>query len=560
MGKPLQLTYLNPTDSSYSDVVLNRYKTVIRHPRTEFLQGETFSFVLNTTSFVDLRSIKLNAEVNIQNREPARASDYLIPFLFSEITLKTTSGVIIEHLDQAQTVGYLHNLTQRKYTDNETQSSNSINVTGRYNEFRSLKQTTAGTAYSMEIPAYELLGFFNVSKILRLSTMGGLLIDFKLASMQDVLQMNGDTHYFQNILRTDSTPSFSLKRVKTVYDEVETTDSFMQDYNDNVERKGFTIEFVSSVISRSFVNNLQGQKTIPINRSVQRCKSILSIARTIRPLQAPGTPSPGIITSYTDFLCPLQDDFRYQYKISGDFYPRVPVTTFQDAYNEYKNVVDGDITRRQQSNLSFRNFSTLRTLFTDYETSVESIQFFRKDGTLIDPTDPDTDPAATKAYYVKLTLEGNITHGSQNSIGWGYLNDVVYFLKVSSGAKFRGIISADDALTVYYDTVVYANDTTFEDQDTLLLYSAIDEENEANDGSFMMCTSLNNIHTLTSKSTHPVEASQAFLEFNFNSDYATRADNYNLVKTSNSGLICVDTFLIHYVTMTVRDGEIFVSK
>ena len=637
MLPPLQLQYDPPIDTSYTDVVTNRLRTVINHPKAKFSPGERIAFVLNTTSFVDLRSVKFHARIkHIINDTSSTYYPHYTPYLFENIILKTTGGTIIEQIEQAQTVAHLRDLLSRRVVDNETQSSSSFNTSGAYFDERNVQEyTPIGTnnvGNSITISAYDILGFFNMNKVMRMSTMGGLIIEFLLAQPNMVVQFRGDRELSENHL-LPNTFSYELSHVMTVYDEVEVTDAFLSNYTAKYERKGFTLEFMSVINTRDFVQGLTGKKVIPINRSLERCKYIISVARPasmimeenhgVRINTAPNANVTTQITAYNNFLAPAQDNFSFQYKLSGELLPRREASTFLMAYNELEKVIQSDVTRRQRNNLSLENYShnlmlkrpndwkefTTFRLNTLAATATISTQNFRTtlfhsvDFNITDygawqrfvPVDGANNQESNRSFYVKSSAGGIFkamliknpavglpqhftdatalpTHFLRVFIN-GYIPSDLFIINeqtlnaTNTEALGQNVpfntntvldkikYSANKTVTVGTLNWIYKSYITF-DASFKMVYP--DVERYAHQGSFMMGISLNSVDTITSSNTKPVDASSAYLEFDFNSTYNTT--NFDGDVGYKFETACVDTFLYHYTTMRVSDGQVEVSR
>jgi len=622
MLPPLQLQYDAPLDTSYSDVVTNRHRTVINHPKSVFRPGERIGFVLNSTSFVDLKSVKLQAVIhheylnsngtNVNTHTTSLFPQYT-PYLFENIILKTTGGIVLEQIEQAQCVGHIRDLISRRIVDNETQSSSYISNTSVYHEERSQKDyfrtSQTATGILINLSAYDLLGFFNMNKVIRMSTLGGLIIEFLLAPPLQVVQFKGDRNTDYNYC--PNTFTYSLSQVQTVYDEVEVTDAFMSNYTKKYERNGFTLEFMSVTNTRDHVNGLQGLKVIPINRSLERCKYMISVARPANLLTQnikdnfnTATTSSVIVNSYNNFLAPATNDFSFQYKLSGELIPRRRVSNYLMGYNEFEKIVQSDVTRRQRNNLSFENYSNnliLRHPLTQWKTAL-SYRF---------NTTSDLD-SNTKINNLNGPLGNNVSLDVTFLDIATWLNfssnpdDQVnksFYIKTYMGSKiFRAVILNNDAnasltylsgtttitppyfLRIYYEgyppdffgitkdtSVTFPNFNTFYEKghligntteaiDAIFQFRHVypDKERSANVGSFLMAVTLNSVDTLTSTNTKPIDSASAFLEFDFNSSYTNQGTNNQNRYVTDS--ICVDTFLYHFTTMRVRDGVVEISR
>ena len=75
-------------------------------------------------------------------------------------------------------------------------------------------------------------------------------------------------------------------------------------------------------------------------------------------------------------------------------------------------------------------------------------------------------------------------------------------------------------------------------------------------GSFMMCYSLNSVLSPESSNYGVVDASSAYLNFNFGSDYLEHGSYYAGKKDN---MFSVDTYMFHLKNVLVRDGSVSVS-
>lgn len=635
MLPPLQLQYDAPLDTSYSDVVTNRVRTVINHPKAVFTPGERIAFVLNSTSFVDLKSVKLQAVVHhefINSNQHEDMHEYSLfpqytPYLFENIILKTTGGVVLEQIEQAQCVAHIRDLISRRIVDNETQSSSYLSNTSVYHEERSqrdyFRSSSTSTGILVTLSAYDLLGFFNMNKVLRMSTLGGLIIEFLLAPPLQVVQFKGDRDLNQNFCPNNFT--YRLTDVQTVYDEVEVTDAFMSNYLKKYERNGFTLEFMSVTNTRDHVQGLKGLKVIPINRSLERCKYIISVARpanlitdSILTRYHSNSPEVMIINSYNNFLAPATNDFSFQYKLSGELLPRRRVSNFLMGYNEFEKIVQSDVTRRQRNNLSFENYKN--NLILRSSTAWKSITAYRFNSTANNKTEAVFNSNTNNYQNVSLdVLMQDLETWTNFAITGTYQENKSFYIQTFKGRKiFRAVIlpntpSAslnmqqlfyyeDDGsgtntfvlkrpsyfLRIYFDGLP---DEFFQLPNTLnqTFYNDIYFNGPViNDSNNQPLPNTGWITSFTIRYVYPdkerfANVGSFLMAITLNSVDTLTSTNTKPIDSSSAYLefdlnssytdagtnnqnryitesICVDTFLYHFTTLRVRDGVVEISR
>lgn len=591
---PPELTYASSSgDNEFLDVVTDRNEMRITYPITELHENERFSVVLNTTNFVDLRSVKMFGSLQVTNPEGG-VRTWSSPFLFESITLKTEQGIVLEHLDQAHLISILARKVGRCKDDEETVLGNSL-----LSKFNVHNLTNNHDA--VEIPAFNLLGFFNLRKILRLSSLGALVIDFKLGSANELYQSKSNearVNYY------DTNLTFTLNNMFILYDELQVSESYLAKYISEYEQGKMTLTMNTISHSRDVIKGLAGEKTIRIHRSVNKVKTILT---TVTPYG-----SDRRMDNLNNFGCNsyippyTHDNLYYQYKLSGQSYPSLGVRSTAQAYKHYQDCFYLNYGRKQINDVTYSDFisspacrytikfktpddpaivGNLYTFTNSHYTlgtsfSIVSLDSSKNYLTITFPA-PEADTEAqqylqsylwylpsTDSTVVNITGATNIyrewtpmtVNGLKCLVREKHFESAAYFLEDNVTEvpaapqvalecvfeKYVGLLDIFGSEALASDVGVYKIPHLF----PLHFYQAND-----NVGSFMMCYSLNSVLNPMSRNYGSVDASNAQLSFNFgtglNSRYATamEAKRYN-----------VDTFMFHEQTIHIREGDVSVSN
>jgi hypothetical protein len=591
---PPELTFSKPGNAEeFLDVVTDRNEMRITYPITELHNDERFSVVLNTTNFVDLRSVKMFASLQVSS-QGLNVRSWSNPFLFESITLKTEQGIVLEHLDQAHLISTLARKVGRSKDDEETVLGNSLLSNFNVNNL------SANTA-PVEIPAFNLLGFFNLRKVLRLSSLGALVIDFKLSNANELYQSKSNEGRI-NYYNTDLL--FQLNNMFILYDEVQVSESYLAKYISEYEQGKMTLTMNTIAHSRDVIKGLAGEKTIRIHRSANKVKTILT---TVTPYGSDRRMDDKNNFGCNSYIPPYShDNMYYQYKLSGQSYPSLGVRSTAQAYKHYQDCFYLNYGRKQINDITYSDFISSPACryafkFKDPENPAVSLDSYTfTNGHHILGTSKTNVSLDSNSGYLTVTLPAP----AAPYVASDYLQSVIWNLPITdntvvdtSGAsniprdvwtpmEVNGLnclvrelnfptvaYQLDDGTEVpaaiqkslqcvfekyvslldifgseaYSTTVgVYNIPQRF----TLAFYQAND-----NVGSFMMCYSLNSVLNPMSRNYGSVDASNAQLSFNFgtalSSTYAAAMEEkrYN-----------VDTYMFHEQTIHIREGDVSVSN
>lgn len=592
---PPELTYASTSgDNEFLDVVTDRNEMRITYPITELHENERFSVVLNTTNFVDLRSVKMFGSLQVTNSQGLTVQSWPSPFLFESITLKTEQGIVLEHLDQAHLISTLARKVGRCKDDEETVLGNSL-----LSKFNVHNLTSHNDA--VEIPAFNLLGFFNLRKILRLSSLGALVIDFKLGSTNELYQSKsneGRVNYY------DTDLTFQLNNMFILYDELQVSESYLAKYISEYEQGKMTLTMNTIAHSRDVIKGLAGEKTIRIHRSVNKVRTILT---TVTPYGSDRRMNDRNNFGCNSYIPPYtRDNLYYQYKLSGQSYPSLAVRSTAQAYKHYQDCFYLNYGRKQINDVTYSDFiSSPANRYSIKFNPPQDPAIVRQPYTFINGhftlgTSRSTVSLDSDKNYLHITLptppQGSETQTYLQSFLW-YLPSIDDDIVVVTGAsnisrewtpmtvnglnclvrekhfqsasyfladgvtevaaapqvalecvfeKYVGLLDIFGSEAAATDLAIYKIPQML----SLHFYQAND-----NVGSFMMCYSLNSVLNPMSRNYGSVDASNAQLSFNFgtplNSRYATAMETkrYN-----------VDTFMFHEQTIHIREGDVTVSN
>lgn len=580
---PPELTFSKPGNAEeFLDVVTDRNEMRITYPITELHNDERFSVVLNTTNFVDLRSVKMFASLKVLNGAQSTMHTWTNPFLFESITLKTEQGIVLEHLDQAHLISTLARKVGRSKDDEETVLGNSL--LSKYN-LRNLSTYDTVT----EIPAFNLLGFFNLRKVLRLSSLGALVIDFKLSNANELYQCKS------NVSRTTSYArdlTFQLNNMFILYDEVQVSESYLAKYISEYEQGKMTLTMNTIAHSRDVVRGLSGEKTIRIHRSVNKVKTILT---TVTPYG-----SDRILGTTNNFGCNsyippyTYDNMYYQYKLSGQSYPSLGVRSTAQAYKHYQDCFYLNYGRKQINDVTYSDF--ISSPACKYTFSFKQPTANANSDHLYSFTNHHYTLGTDRSFvnidqalgYVQLSLPapaaGSVPSNHLLSYRWYLPIDDSPVVDTSfakniprtwtpmtvNGLKclvrelhFTVAASSKMVLQCEFEKYVSLLDILGPESRTDVIGEyKIPHKFEvhfypANDnvGSFMMCYSLNSVLNPMSRNYGSVDASNAQLSFNFGTPQSGRYADAMELKRYN-----VDTYMFHEQTIHIREGDVTVSN
>lgn len=559
MSLPYQLSYTRDATNTYTSVVQDRNEIVMRYPRTSIREGENFTVILSTANFVDLRSVKLIAELDLKDDTGADVSnDCFMPFLFETITLKTEQGVIIEHLDRAKMTGYLKQIFTKEDDDLETASSQTLN-----NPTFQIRDNDS----KVVIPSFDLMGFFNMNKVLRLSTFGALVVDFQLSTARNC-------YIYRNIsTAADGTHTFKLKNLEVVYDEVDVTPSYLNMYNETIERTGMNLQFMSVAHSNDVIEGIIGEKQVPIHKSIQNCRNLITTVTELSPYYDQNN----LVIGSNNMYAPNTDEFFFQYKLGGAQYPKGGVRNSVMAYKNFQDCTLNNVKRKKTNEITKQNFThnmhqtlTMIPDSTNFTTAFSEYITFNYDA-----TNAFVVKAKQKAGTDKLLFDTYLLH---DLLGMRFTT-LKYEVDKFTGAdkvpsnwikvrinnaeaviKKEGthiVVRFNETHTItnmFMHLYIVLGSTSRESAGQPLIFDF--EPVEKYNGSFMMCYSLNSVLSPESSNYGVVDASSAYLNFNFGSAYENHGSTYEGRKNA---MLSVDTYMFHLKNVLVRDGSVSVS-
>lgn len=550
---PSSLTYPTLSNAAqYLDVVRDRNEMRLVYPITELVENERFSVVLNTSNFVDLRSVKMYAKV---------IGTHNVKYYFESITLRSQDGTIIEHLDQAHMIAALSDKVSKKENTLRTVFGASL----INNENAVLSTSDRDETMFLEIPSFNMLGFFNMKKILRLSTLGALIVDFKIGSLNAIQPASH--------ISTTNVSGLKLQNMFVAYDEVEVSEEYLNTYINKYENGGtLNLTYNTVTHSRDTVSGLSGEQTVRIHRSVNKCKFIMS------------TISRGnnrSVYGFNSYLPPKDDAaFFYQYKLSGQTYPSLGVRTRGQAYKQLSDCLGTNYVRNEINNLSFNDFITnnLYNLYFEFSNAVANgstttvnIQdiagntlatITRDDVNARSPTLEIEEEGATTVnklyHYYKFTKQAWFRLTPTGNM----LEKIEYVMMHSKGGICK-VRKDGDTYSFEFLKPIGVRDFVGMDIGTTNVSTAHDVKifgsllsQNYNVGSFMMGYSLNSVLDPSSRNYGVVDASSAFLTFNYGDTYP----QVNLTSENEPTFYHVDTFLYHEQSVKVKDGNIAVER
>lgn len=551
---PSSLTYPTLSNAAqYLDIVRDRNEMRLVYPITELVENERFSVVLNTSNFVDLRSVKMYAKViGVHN----------VKYFFESITLRSQDGTIIEHLDQAHMIAALSDKVSKKENTLRTVFGASL----VNNENAVLSGINRDETMFLEIPSFNMLGFFNMKKILRLSTLGALIVDFKIGSLSAIQPAS---HIF-NI------GGLKLQNMFVAYDEVEVSEEYLNTYINKYENGGtLNLTYNTVTHSRDTVSGLSGEQTVRIHRSVNKCKFIMSTISRGNNLNLYG---------FNSYLPPQNDAaFFYQYKLSGQTYPSLGVRTRGQAYKQLSDCLGTNYVRNEINNLSFNDFITNKLYDLDFVFLNKAFTGSTPppDTVLIQNNDDDTlgtitrDDVTARSEFLTITEEDTVNLKKRHHYfkftkqPWFFLTHtgnmlekIEYVMTHSKGGickvkKDGNTYSFEFLNSITVQEFVGMDDDIQSLTTDVQIFGASFSQNY-NAGSFMMGYSLNSVLDPSSRNYGVVDASSAFLTFNYGDTYPQV--NLSAPTENEPTFYHVDTFLYHEQSVKVKDGNIAVER
>jgi hypothetical protein len=347
---PEELTY-QPSRDSATDVVLSRQEVYLQSPEPSFTPtgANRITFQINTRNFIDLGSVEMYAVITTavvgadnpsQTTTGAGATKLHVNStmsLFSDITISTGSGVIIEQISNADVVGQMLALSGLSDSWCET--------VGSFSNAQCDPQ--ARDACIDGVTPYRLLGlkmagFLTGShKYIRPSSMGGLHISATLASNAALMRVRDGA----------DDASLQLSKTRLFYDELSMAPSYVRFYEDQYENRGLQIVFPSygSQVGQITSNT---PETVPFSASAMRCQALMAAVRV-------KTDGNNKLANSLAFVRPgaANQDWSYTFEIAGARLPPSGVTTYARAFHEISKIA-GSRHDSSQSLFKFSDFST----------------------------------------------------------------------------------------------------------------------------------------------------------------------------------------------------------
>ena len=307
--------------TSTNDVVLNSASNT--HTPTN---NSIIRFNISGSGYLQPHSCELYADVTFTF---ATAANFISPCmyeLFDSIRILDQSGQVLEEVTSSAGLlnRVLHNASSSSdYLDCSPYTNSQKDVNKRY--------AVSAVAKTFRINALEVMGLFQQEKYLHLpSFKGGLQLECRLAST-DALCTNKVP---------DATLAVSLSNVQLMYTEVQVSEAYQQLYNEKLMSGGYGIAFPSY----SHLSNgcSEGYNMLALNKSVSKCKSIVSVVRN-------GGDRNNEIKSETSTR---HNVVSYQYQVNGKNVPSQAITSKARAFqelltanynhknNQYANVCD----------------------------------------------------------------------------------------------------------------------------------------------------------------------------------------------------------------------------
>jgi hypothetical protein len=347
---PEELTY-QPNSTSVENVVLSRQEVYLQSPEPSFSPNgaNRISFQINTRNFIDLGSVEMYAVITThvvgddnpsQTTTGAGATKLHVNStmsLFSDITISTGSGVIIEQISNASEVGQMLSLSGLSDSWCETVGSFS-------NAQCSAQQRDSciGGVTPYRLLALKMSGFLTGShKYIRPSSMGGLHISCTLASNAALMRVRD----------VADNGSLSLTQMRLFYDELSMAPSYVRFYEDQYENRGLQIVFPSYGCQVGQITS-NAPETVPFSASAMRCQALMSAVR----VKADGNNK---TANSLAFVRPgaAGQDWSYTYEIAGARLPPSGVTSYARAFHEISKIA-GSRHDSSQSLVRFSDFST----------------------------------------------------------------------------------------------------------------------------------------------------------------------------------------------------------
>ena len=242
--------------------------------------------------------------------------------LFSDITLSTVSGVVLESIQHGVTFGQL--LTNLSYNPNYTDT---VGTVGNMNsqpfnrECYAANNPLTGSPQPYRLEICKVLGFFSdTHKYLRLKDFGGGL----------VLSLTMAPTAATSCVRNAGTDSYALTmtNARLTWLQATVTDSYMEYYTEQFLQNGFRLMF-NSVSAQAITVATLANQTIPLSVNYKRVKAIVCTLRD-NALQSAVYPATAFLSSG------LQS---YAFQINGQVLPPQQITSYFRACNEAERII-----------------------------------------------------------------------------------------------------------------------------------------------------------------------------------------------------------------------------
>lgn len=321
---PEELTYA-PTQDSVQNVVLSKSEVYLQSPEPEFSPAgaSRITFQINTQNFIDLSSVEMYAKLSthvIGAADPSTTTNGTAGAtklhlnstmsLFSDITISTGGGTIIEQLSNAAVLGAV--LGDMGLSDEYCATVGSFS--NSQCDANDRDACIDGTE-SYRILALKMSGFLTGSqKLVRPSSMGGIHISCTLAPNVELMVVRNAA----------DNATFKMTETRLYFDEVVVSPSYLQYYTEQYEGRGLQIVFPSYGSQLGQING-NGPETVPFSASAMRCQALMAAVR----LKADNVK----IANSLGFRAPGAD-FSYTYEIAGARLPPAGISSYARAFDQ----------------------------------------------------------------------------------------------------------------------------------------------------------------------------------------------------------------------------------
>lgn len=353
---PEELTYA-PSRDSVENVVLSRNEVYLQSPEPSFTPSgaNRITFQINTRNFVDLGSVEMYAIIStavaIADGTPSTTTTGAddgtklhinsTMSLFSDITISTGSGTIIEQISNADVVGQMLALSGLSDAWCET-----VGSFANAQCDPQARDACVGGVTPYRLLALKMSGFLTGShKYVRPSSMGGLHISCTLASNAAIMRVRDAA---DNAVLT-------LTQTRLFYDELQMAPSYTRFYEEQYENRGLQVIFPSYGCQVGQITS-NGPETVPFSASAQRCQALMAAVR----VKSHGTEKE---QNSLAFVHPgaAGANWSYTWEIAGARLPPSGVTSYTRAFHEVMKIA-GSRHDSSQSLFKLSDFSTSDTV------------------------------------------------------------------------------------------------------------------------------------------------------------------------------------------------------